>query len=214
MAETMTMNRVIHAAVRRDLDRIVIALESAHDGDTTRATSLQRAYANLHGQLKHHHEQEDRYVFPALSRLGVDAGLIEDMNGEHHAMSDALESTATLMRRYAGTGTAADAAAARASVAETRAVVERHLAHEEYELEPLMRPHLESAEWKQAQKALRKVPPSTAGHFFAWLTDGMDSESEDYLRSTVPRPVIAVYSRVLGRRYHREIAPVWRSTHQ
>jgi hypothetical protein len=141
----------------------------------------------------------------------VDTALLEDMDGEHQAMSDALDTLATAMRRYAGTGSAADAAAARASLVATRTVVERHLAHEEGELEPLMHPHLESAEWKAAEKALRKSPPTTIGRFFAWLTDGMDPESRAYLRSTIPGPVIAVFSRVFGRRYHRDVAPVWRS---
>ena len=211
MSETMTMNRVIHAAVRRDLDRLGAALAVARDGDTARAGDLRRAYAALHAQLKHHHEQEDEIVFPALARLGVDTGLIHEMDDEHHAMSDALDVTATAMDRYAGSGSSQDAEAARASVEQTRLVVERHLAHEEAELEPLMAPHLESPEWKAAEKALRKAPPTTTGQFFAWLTDGLDPESERYVRSTVPAPVIAVFSKLFGRRYHREIAPVWRS---
>ena len=214
MAETMTMNRVIHAAVRRDLDRLATALDAAPHNDTTRAGDLQRAFVNLHAQLKHHHEQEDQYVFPALRRLGIDTSLIEEMDGEHHAMSEALQTTASLMQRYAETGSAADAAAARTSVEETRVVVERHLAHEEGELEPLMQPHLASAEWKQVEKALRRAAPTTTGRFFAWLTDGMDPESRAYVRSTIPRPIIAVFSKVFGRRYHREVATVWRATPQ
>ena len=69
------------------------------------------------------------------------------------------------------------------------------------------------AEWvrKQVEKALRKQPPATSGRFFAWLTDGMDPESAAYVRQTVPAPVVAVFSRVLGRRYHREVAPVWKA---
>ncbi len=53
---------------------------------------------NLHAELKHHHEQEDEIVFPALERLGIDAALIEEMDAEHAAMSDALDSTAKLMQ--------------------------------------------------------------------------------------------------------------------
>ena len=214
MAETMSMNRVIHAAVRRDLDRLARALTTAPDGDTARARDLQRAYANLHGQLKHHHEQEDRHVFPALGRFGVDTALLEDMDEEHHAMSDALTATAAAMGTYAASGSAADAATARLSVDETRFVVDRHLRHEEGELEPLVEPHLESAEWKQVEKDLRKMPPTAAGRFFAWITDGMGPEERSYLRSTVPPPVLALLSRVFGRQYHREVAPVWRvATH-
>ena len=209
MAATMTMNQVIHGAVRRDLDRLAAALATARDGDVARAGDLQRAYAHLHGQLKHHHEQEDQHVFPALGRLGIDTTLLEEMDSEHEAMSDALDETAAAMQLYAVTGSTADATSARAELERTRAVVERHLAHEENELEPLVQPHLESEEWKQVERSLRKAPPTTTGRFFAWLSDGMEPESRSYLRSTIPAPVVFVLSKVLGRQYHRTVAPVW-----
>jgi hypothetical protein len=209
MSQDMSMNRVIHNAVRRDLGRLATALGSARDSDVGRARDLQRAYDNLHAQLTHHHKAEDAHVLPALRRLGVDPVLINEMDGEHEAMADALGSTAGPMQRYAGTGSAADAAAARSSVEQTRQVVDDHLTHEEAQLEPLMRPHLESEEWKQAERALRKLPPVTAGRFFAWVTDGMDPDSRAFLRTTIPAPVVALLSNLVGRQYHREIAPVW-----
>jgi hemerythrin-like domain-containing protein len=211
MAEQMTMNRVIHNAVRRDLARLDAALDAAPDGDTERARQLHRAYAQLHAQLSHHHEQEDRLVFPVLLRLGIDEALVGEMDGEHHAMADALAQTSTAMAAYGASGAATDAATARAGLATTTQVVERHLTHEERELEPLMWPHFESTEWKKTEKELRKGPVREAGVFFAWLTDGMDPVSRDYLRSTVPPPVVKVLSKVFGRSYHRDIAPVWRN---
>ena len=211
VSQKMSMNRVIHNAVRRDLGRLAAALQSAPDGDLARARDLQRAYANLHAQLTHHHKAEDAHLFPALRQLGVDTALIDEMDGEHDAMAAALGSTAAHLQRYADTGSATDAAAARSSVEHTHTVVEDHLTHEEAQLEPLMRPHLESEEWKQAERAVRKQPPVAAGRFFAWLTDGMDPDSRAFLRATIPSPVVALLSKVFGRQYHREIAPVWRS---
>jgi hemerythrin-like domain-containing protein len=210
MAEPLSMNRVIHAAVRRDLTRLDAALGAVSDGDTRRALQLQRAYAALHEQLSHHHRQEDAIVFPALERLGIDAALVAEMDSEHHAMADALDETATAMRRYATSGSAADAAAARESVRSTTHVVERHLAHEEAELEPLMEPYKEDPVYKQAEKDLRKGPVTQAGVFFAWLTDGMEPHVQSSLRSYVPPPVVLVLSKVFGRRYHREVAPAWK----
>ena len=210
MTEHMTMNRVIHNAVRRDIDRLDAALAVAPDGDTDRAGQLQRAYAQLHAQLKHHHEQEDEFVFPTLLRLGIDETLVGEMDGEHHAMAEALDETAATMQTYGASASAADAAAARDSLATTKKVVERHLTHEESELEPLMAPHMESEDWKKTEKELRKGPIRDTGVFFAWLTDGMDPISRDYLKSTVPGPVVKVLSKVFGRSYHRDIAPVWR----
>ena len=210
MAEQLTMNRVIHAAVRRDQTRLDAALGAAPDGDTARAQQLYRAYTALHEELTRHHRQEDDVIFPALKRLGVDATLVGEMDSEHHAMADALQETATVMRRYATSGSAADAAAAQESVRSTTQVVERHLAHEEAELEPLIEPVKEDPVYKAAEKELRKGPISQTGQFFAWLTDGMEPHVEASLKSYVPAPVVLLLSKVFGRRYHREVAPAWK----
>ena len=44
---TMSMNKVIHAAFRRDLDRFLAALAGFPDGDAARAADLGRAWVNF-----------------------------------------------------------------------------------------------------------------------------------------------------------------------
>lgn len=146
-----------------------------------------------------------------LGKVGVSADLLATMESEHEAMSASLEETSRAMTTFAASGSKADATTARESVVRTQAVVEQHFAHEEKELEPVLRPHLESPEWKQVEKKLSRQPPNVAGPFFAWLTDGMRDEHRGFLRSSVPPPVTLILGRVFGRRYHREIAPVWRT---
>ena len=73
MTEPLTMNRLIHGAVRRDLDRLSAALGQLSDNDRVRAQELQRAFANLRRELTHHHEGEDTYIWPMLSKAGVDS---------------------------------------------------------------------------------------------------------------------------------------------
>jgi hemerythrin-like domain-containing protein len=211
MAETMTMNRVIHEAVRRDLARLESALAATQDGDLARAGQLERAYANLHRELTQHHEGEDQNVFPYLANAGVPPDLLTAMDDEHHAMAEALGETRQAMAAYASSGSAADAERARTSVVRTRDVVDRHLDHEERELEPLLAPHMQSAEWKTVEKKLRPRSVVVSGKFLAWIQDGMSNEGRAYLRATIPPPVTAVLGRVAGRAYHREVAPVWRS---
>lgn len=212
MAESMTMNRLIHAAVRRDLARLDAGLGRARDGDRERAGDLQRAFANLHRELTRHHEGEDAHLWPMLAKVGVQPDLLGAMESEHAAMSESLAGTATAMSTYARSGSAADALAARESVARTRTVVGQHLAHEEAELEPHLEPHLETPEWKVVEKKLRSVSATEAGCFFAWLTDGMTDDGRAFLRKTVPTPVVVLLGRTFGRSYRREIAPVWRET--
>lgn len=212
MSEQLTMNRVIHGAVRRDLERLDAALGTAGDGDRSRAQDLQRAYENLHHELTHHHEGEDRWIWPMLADAGVEADLLAAMESEHRAMHEALAECSARMTAYAASASATDAAIARRSVRQTQEIIEQHLRHEEQELEPALAQHLDSPEWKAVEKKLSRVPPAQAGMFFAWLTDGMSEQHRTFLRATVPAPVVLVLGRLFGRRYHREIAPVWRRT--
>lgn len=208
MTEQLTMNRLIHAAVRRDLDRLSAALDTFRDGDKARARDLDRAFVNLRRELTHHHEGEDTHIWPMLADAGVDGGLLSEMQSEHHAMAEALSETGAAMTALALSGTGA--AAARASVIRTQSVVERHLAHEEQELEPQLHPLTETPEWKAVEKKLSRQPPSVAGPFFAWLTDGMSGDHRAFLRTLIPAPVVTVLAKVFGRRYTRDIASVWR----
>src|SRR3954470_16297639 len=108
MAETMSMNRVIHEAVRRDLARLESALGAARDGDVARARQLEQAYANLHRELTRHHEGEDEHIFPFLAQAGLPSDLLAAMDHEHQAMADALGQTRAAMAAYASSGSADD----------------------------------------------------------------------------------------------------------
>jgi hypothetical protein len=211
MTAPTSMNQLIHTAVRRDLDRLVSALAEARESDRERAAGLQRAYANLHEELTRHHTGEDTYLWPWLATVGVDPDLLTTMESEHSAMSAALAETDKAMSRYGASGSATDAAAARESMLQTQEVVNRHFDHEEKELEPQLEPHMDSPGWKTVEKGLRKSSPTQAGTFFAWLTDGMTPEGHAFLKKTVPTPVVTILSKVLGRSYNREVAPVWRA---
>jgi hypothetical protein len=43
------------------------------------------------------------------------------------------------------------------------------------------------------------------------MQDGATPEEMSALRGNVPRPVLMVLSGLFGRRYRREVAPVWRT---
>lgn len=210
MGVTMTMNRVIHSAVRRDLARLEAALADFPVGDAgNRADDLRRAYRYLRTELTRHHEAEDTWIWPMLASFDVDATLLAAMESEHQAMAASLASVSDALDRLVATPDPRAAAAARSTVVDAREVVDQHLTHEENDLEPQLLPLTETPEWHAVEKNLRKASPSVTGNFFAWLHDGMDAECRTFLRATVPPPVTFVLGRVFGRRYHREVAPVW-----
>ena len=208
----MSMNRVIHAAVRRDLDRFTSALSTPDSGDQRRAGQVWAAWANFHEQLTRHHSSEHRIAWPALRKAGIREDLLTQFDAEHDRMAAALESADQAMRSWRGTPSAEDITAAREAVATLRATTTEHLDHEEAELEPFYLEHAHTPEMKAMGRAFgREYKPAEAGTYFAWLQDGASRDELAGLRQNVPGPVVAIIGAVFGGSYRRTIAPAWRA---
>ncbi len=203
------MNRAIHSAVRGDLDRIEAGLRSVPDGDRERFALIGRTWDNFVRQVTHHHEGEDTIVFPALASLGIDGELLQTMEQEHHAMVAALHTAGRRVAAAVMNRRRDDAALAADAVAECRVVVVAHLDHEEKVIEPLMLSHVDTPQWKAAEKKLHRVPPLEAGVFAAWLLDCASPQAAAYVRTVMPAPVLFLLSTVFGIGYRRSIASAW-----
>ena len=209
-ASEMSMNKVIHCAFRRDLRRFRAALDAFTDGDHERATALHTAWVNFDQQLTEHHEGEHEIAWPALKALGVPDASITTFDEEHEAMAAALRGAGAAMDTFAGSATAADAQAAATAMAALDQATTIHLDHEEQETEQLLRDKEEDPAVKQMGKQFsRRSSLPVAGTFFAWMEDGASPEERAALRQSVPGPVIAIIGGIFGRRYRKEVAPVW-----
>lgn len=208
---TMSVNQVIHAAVRRDVARTEQALRALPDGDRARARELQRAWQNLVRELTHHHESEDAMVWPFLLSRGVDADLMRAMEGEHGAMKVALADVSRAIDGVVADPTSGHAREAADVVARSNAVIDAHLEHEEKDVEPLLAAYEGDPEWKAVAKKLRPAKISDAGSALAWMQDGAGDRERTALRANIPGPVLAVITSVFGRRYRREVAPTWQA---
>jgi hemerythrin-like domain-containing protein len=206
---SMSMNKVIHCAVRRDLKRFRTALDSFQDGDKARAAGLHRAWENFDTQLTHHHEGEHEIAWPALLAVGVPQDSIARFDDEHDAMAAALAESRTAMGKLASSGSRADADVAASSMAKLEEVTVTHLDSEEQVSEPLFAEHHDHPAIKEMGKKFGKQPLGVAGTFFAWVQDGAGSEEMAALKAEVPAPVIALLPMLFGRGYRREVAPVW-----
>jgi hemerythrin-like domain-containing protein len=206
----MSMNKVIHCAVRRDLARFRRALERFTDGDRKRAEALHRAWLNFDAQHTEHHEGEHEIAWPALKAIGIAEPTIASFDAEHETMSADLAATRDAMATLRRTATRADADAAAAAMAMLQTTTVTHLDHEEQETESALAQHEgEPAMKEMGKKFSRRVGPTRAGTFFAWMQDGATAEERSALAANVPRPVVAVIGGVFGRRYRKEVAPVW-----
>ena len=196
MAE-ISMNKAIHFAVRRDLDRFIDALARFPDGDSRRADQLGTAWENFDFQLTNHHEGEHEIAWPALEKIGVTRDVLATMDAEHDVMA------ARLCGGARGDGDAAvgadggqRAGGARRHV-ELQAATVQHLDHEEAEIEPVYLAKRDDPVIKQMGRQFGKVSPKQGGVFFAWVTDGASAEAMQGIRGNVPGPVLADHRRHL-----------------
>jgi hypothetical protein len=207
---SMSMNKVIHCAVRRDLRRFRTALETFSDGDKARAVALHRAWRNFDTQLTDHHEGEHEIAWVALKAIGVEQTTIEAFDQEHDLMAADLATTRAAMEKLAGSASKADADAAGAAMAKLETTTNAHLDHEEETSEPLYaKEHDHPAIKEMGKKFSRRNKIGAAGTFFAWVQDGATAEEQAALRGSVPGPVLAIIGGLFGRGYRKEVAPVW-----
>jgi hypothetical protein len=209
MAE-MSMNKVIHGAFRRDLDRFEGALTTFSPGDAARAAQLGAAWDNFDLQLVDHHEGEHEIAWPALEQVGVSQETIAQMDAEHAVMSDALTRTRKAMSALQQSPGAGEAEAALGALRQLREVTITHLDHEEREIEPVYLENVDSPAVKEMGRKFAKVSPAKGGQFFAWLTDGASESEKEAIAASVPRPVLAVIVGLFGRGYRKRVAPAWK----
>jgi len=208
---TMSMNKAIHGAVRRDIDRFLKALASFADGDKARAAQLGKAWDNFDDQLTRHHEGEHEIAWPALASIGVPQALLDTFDQEHEALASALEDTRGAMTKLRGSGSATDAQTARAAFERLQSVAGSHLDHEEAEIEPVYAQHKDSPEMKAMGRKFGQVSPAVGGRFFAWVMEGASPEERAAITESVPKPVLMIIGGIFGRGYRRDVASVWRS---
>ncbi len=203
------MNKVIHGAFRRDLDRFITALGSFRAGDQRRADELNTAWANFDDQLTHHHEGEHETAWPALEKVGVSPELLATMDAEHDTMAQALVATRAAMTDLVRTPGREQADSALAAFEQLRTVTVTHLDHEEAELEPVYLENRDDPAIVEMGKKFARVSPARGGRFFEWLLDGASADQRAAVSSSVPGPVLKVITGIFGRGYRKNVAPVW-----
>jgi len=206
----ISMNRAIHGAVRRDLQRFLGALETFPEGNHNRAGQLARAWANFHDQLTDHHESEHEIVWPALEAIGTSTELIATMDSEHDAVANALEAAHTAMARLKSSASVTDAEAAKVAMTRLEQVTVSHFDHEETEMEPISSAHRDAPEIHEiAKKFGKRLTPAKGGRFIAWVLDGASADEKASVTREIPGPVVKIIGGIFGMPYRRKIAPVW-----
>lgn len=212
MTEHLTLNTVVHAAFRRTLERFDQALGGFPAGSQSRANQLQRAWVFFDEELHHHHHYEEQFFWPALGQTDADLSAVSDLDDEHEAMRAALAQATAAMAGLQLEPTAASAARARTAVNHLGIVLLDHLAHEERDLEPISAAYQDAPPMKKALGQVKKAHLKSMGNFVEWLQDGADESDLAGMRKELPPPVVFLFGKLAGRRYRRDIAPVWQTS--
>jgi hemerythrin-like domain-containing protein len=206
----MSMNKVIHGALRRDLDRFEVALAAFPAGDRDRVAQLGAAWENFDHQLTDHHEGEHDIAWPALRQAGVSAETIARMDAEHAVIAGALAGARSAMAALQADPGADEAIAALAAIRRLEEVTVEHFDHEEQEIEPIYLANEDSPAIREMRRRFAKVGPAKGGQFFAWVTDGASAEEKATIGATVPAPVLKLVMALFGRNYRKRVAPAWK----
>jgi iron-sulfur cluster repair protein YtfE (RIC family) len=185
----------IHAAMRRDLDRLRAASEQLR-GSAAVPPTVRDGWAVFRTELEFHHRAEDEDLWPMLRERAADeqaSGTIDAMVWEHRLLAPALDA----VERAFDDGTDLTT-----EVAALTQLVEEHLDHEEREALPLIELHLDAADWHDFLMTERaKRPARERPVFLAWVLDDARADHADAVLHELPPPARLVYRQVMKPHY-------------
>ena len=207
------MNGVIHAALKRDLDRIAMLVEGPDDLSDERLRAIGEHAGWLMGLLHDHLTTEDDRLFPQMRANNPDIGpLLDAMLAEHGAIASAVTTLEDAGRRAAA-GEPGAAEGLRDAVAGLRRVLDPHLEHEERSLSPLVPDSMTDEQWAAFEKSNveGKKPPQLAfqGH---WMLDNLDPAGAAVVKKQVPAVPRFIMLNLLGGAYRKRRDACWGGT--
>ncbi|HEX2877720.1 MAG TPA: hemerythrin domain-containing protein [Polyangiaceae bacterium] len=174
-ASMATLLMLSHHAFRRDLGRFAKALERVAGGDSSRVDALREEWKNFHAALHGHHHIEDTAMFPGMRAQNAELGrCIDGLAADHRKIDPLLEEGDRAFAQLP------QAAGARSIVAELQRLLDPHLATEEAELVPHIRPAKEFP-----------TPPDDAAaemyaEGFAWSMQGIAPDVLEKVQALLP----------------------------
>jgi hemerythrin-like domain-containing protein len=165
-----------HECFRRDFARLRALLVSGEDFDEARQAELAEHWRGLAAVLEHHHDNEDRTIFPRVAGNFPDAAAaLRELAAEHDRLDQLLEHAAVAMTRVL---TPADRRTAAALAGELEALVCAHLDAEEREIVPLLAACFTRDEWAGMElRTTRELADSGLFPFLLpWIAEGMPPE--------------------------------------
>jgi len=176
----MQMMYVLHHAFRRDLDRFVVAARKTPAADRATWHLLAARWQVFSEQLHHHHEGEDRAIWPWMREHGTteDVVTLDAMEAEHADIDPLLTACAAGFDRLDAHEDEDARAALAVRLVATRDHLARHLAHEENDAIAILQRVMSPEEWRRIDEEELKgdMSLSFVMTVVPWAADGLPRE--------------------------------------
>lgn len=172
-----SMMRIVHNALRRDLDRLSSVLHHDPRPDDARRTAIVEHLGWMMDFLRAHHAGEDDGLFPVVRERRPDAtDLLDDMDRDHRDVAAAVEKVAATIAtdRQPDASTANADLGAAVDLLRTRLIP--HLRREEDEVLPIVSSCMTHGEWSEIEQEhfVRSTSLRELGLEGHWLIDEVD----------------------------------------
>jgi Hemerythrin HHE cation binding domain len=195
------MNRIFHAALRRDLARVINVLADAKDHAPEQRAALAEQVGLVLGLLHHHHTGEDTGLWPLVRRRAPDLGTqLDTMEAEHASVTVLIVSTRAAARQYATTtDPLAIGRQLQLAVSQLSDVLLPHLDHEETEVMPRVMRALTKRDWSALSRGeLRNWNSlALAGTGLVWMAAGLNQTQ----RALFNQQVSPIFQWLVDQRY-------------
>ena len=205
-----SMMRIVHQALRRDLERTVVALRNTPPPADRQRSAIAQHLAWMMTFLHNHHESEDLGLYPVIRVRRPDvAALLDDMNADHRAVAEAIEDVAARAGEYGDEDDQRESLCV--AVERLQELLLPHLRREEDELMPVVSAAITNAEWHDVEKQYNLQPKSFSelGHEGHWLIDGASPQDREIVLGLVPALPRFALLHLFARGYRRQKAACW-----
>ena len=204
------MMRIVHGALRRDLDRAADAL-SSHPGphDAQRVAIAQHTRAMM-DFLHVHHAGEDAWLWPTMRGLNPAASeILDQMDADHLAITPHMAKVAAAAATYEQSATGREALVS--ALSDLRGTLDPHLSREENEMMPIVARTLTAGQWDAWEQDyyLKNKTRKELGLEGHWLIDGGDRAAYDQVVGKVNPVLRFVLLRAFGPKYRQACATRW-----
>lgn len=201
---------IIHSALRRDLERIRLTLETQPYPERRRRRALALHVLWVMNVLHLHHTAEDVGLWPLIRVKNPSAGaLLDEMDADHKRIAPAMRRVEEAARAYRDDGSTREGVLA--ALAGLGDVLLPHLRREERETMPVVGAALTTDEYLAVEKEYFVKPKGfrELGAEAPWIVDGLSPEDREVIMGVIPAVPRFVLLHGFGPGYHRRSALLW-----